>query len=101
MDVITIEKKAFEALLAETSSLIRQVEVLTRQCQDRRLRKWLTSEDVCAILKISQRTLQSLRSKHQICYTQLGRKFFYRPEEVERLFLKSGKHYQSSYNNKV
>ena len=93
MEVITIEKKAFEALLAETNSLIRQVEFLTRRCQDCKLRKWLTSEDVCAILKISQRTLQSMRSKHQICYTQLGRKFYYRPEEVELLFTKSGKYH--------
>ena len=92
MEVITIEKKAFEALLAETNSLIRQVEALTLRCQDRRLQKWLTSEDVCAILKISQRTLQSMRSKHQICYTQLGRKFYYRPEEVELLFMKLGKY---------
>ena len=94
MEVITIEKKAFEALLAETNSLVRQVELLTRICLDRRLQKWLTSEDVCAILKISQRTLQSMRSKHQICYTQLGRKFYYRPEEVELLFLKSGKYHR-------
>ena len=93
MEVITIEKKAFEALLAETNSLVRQVESLTRRCQDRRLQKWLTSDDVCAILKISQRTLQSMRSKHQICYTQLCRKFYYLHEEVELLFLKSGKYH--------
>ena len=93
MEVITIEKKVFEALLAETNCLIRQVEALTRKCQDRRLQKWLTSDDVCAILKISQRTLQSMRSKHQICYTQLGRKFYYHPEEVELLFFKSGKYH--------
>jgi len=37
--------------------------------------------------------LQSMRSKHQICYTQLGRKFYYRPEEVELLFMKSGKYH--------
>ena len=24
-----------------------------------------------------------MRSKHKICYAQLGRKFYYRPEEVE------------------
>ena len=94
MEVITIEKKAFEALLAETNSLIRQVELLSQKCQDKRLQKWLTGEDVCAILKISQRTLQTMRSKHKICYAQLGRKFYYRPEEVELLFTKSGKYHR-------
>jgi len=94
MEIIAIEKKAFDALIAESKSLARQVEILSRQCQDKRLQKWLTSEDVCMILKISQRTLQTMRSKHKICFTQLGRKFYYRPEEVELVLKQSGKYYQ-------
>ena len=93
MDIITIEKKAFEALLDETRSLTRQVEILSRKCEDKRLQKWLTSEDVCDILKISPRTLQTLRSKHKICYSQMGRKFYYRPEEVGLVILQSGKYH--------
>ena len=92
MEIIAIEKKAFETLLAETQRLTRQVELLSQKCQDKRLQKWLTGEDVCAILKISQRTLQTMRSKHKICYAQLGRKFYYRPEEVELVIKQSGKY---------
>ena len=61
MEIIAIEKKAFETLLGETQRLTRQVEELGRKCQDKRLQRWLTSEEVCAILKISQRSLQTLR----------------------------------------
>lgn len=93
MEIIAIEKKAFETLLAETQRLARQVELLSQKCQDKRLQKWLTGEDVCAILKISQRTLQTMRSKHKICYAQLGRKFYYRPEEVELVINQSGKYH--------
>ena len=93
MEIIAIEKKAFETLLAETERLARQVELLSQKCQDKRLQKWLTGEDVCAILKISQRTLQTMRSKHKICYAQLGRKFYYRPEEVELVIKQSGKYH--------
>ena len=94
MEIIVIEKKAFETLLSESQRLARQVEILSQKCQDKRLQKWLTGEEVCDILKISQRTLQTMRSKHKICYAQLGRKFYYRPEEVELLFLKSGKYHR-------
>ena len=36
-------------------------------------------------LAISQRTLQKLRDKGFIGYSQIGHKFFYKPEEVKRL----------------
>ena len=92
MEIIVIEKKAFETLLSESQRLARQVEILSQKCQDKRLQKWLTGEEVCDILKISQRTLQTMRSKHKICYAQLGRKFYYRPEEVELVIKQSGKY---------
>ena len=93
MEIIVIEKKTFETLLSESQRLAQQVEVLSQKCQDKRLQKWLTGEEVCDILKISQRTLQTMRSRHKICYAQLGRKFYYRPEEVELVIKQSGKYH--------
>ena len=98
MDIVVIERKAFEQLLEETRRLTERVELLSRRCQDKRLQKWLTGEEVCAILKISQRSLQTMRSKHKICYAQMGRKFYYRPEEVELVIRQSGKYHT---NNKA
>ena len=46
---------------------------------------WLDHQDVCLKLKISKRTLQTLRDNRIIGCTQIGRKFYYKPEEVERL----------------
>ena len=66
MDIVILEKSAFEQLLAEARQLAQRVESLSRKCQDKRFQKWLTGEEVCAILKISQRSLQTLRSKHKI-----------------------------------
>ena len=63
MDIVILEKSAFEQLLAEARQLTQRVESLSRKCQDKRFQKWLTGEEVCAILKISQRSLQTLRSK--------------------------------------
>ena len=45
----------------------------------------LTGDEVCNRLRISQRTLQKLRDKGFIGYSQIGHKFFYKPEEVKRL----------------
>ncbi len=90
MEVITIERQAFEQLLQEMQLLTARVEMLSRKCQDKKLSKWISNEDVCELLRISPRALQELRYKHKISYTQIGRKFYYRPEEVELVQRQSG-----------
>ena len=51
----------------------------------RRLAEWMDTEDVCRMLSITPKTLQAMRDRHGIAYSQIGRKFYYRPEDVERL----------------
>ena len=51
----------------------------------RRMERWLTGEEVCRQLRISSRTLQTLRDRRLIGYSQINRRFYYKPEEVKRL----------------
>lgn len=85
MEVVIIEKKTFEALLSGVETLTGKVGALCRRCHDRQMQKWLDGEDVCRILRISPRTLQTLRDNRIIGCSQINRKFYYKPEEVERL----------------
>lgn len=85
MEVVIIEKETFEALLTDMATLVEKVNVLERRCNERRLSNWLDSEDVCRILRVSPRTLQTLRDNRLIACSQINRKFFYKPEEVERI----------------
>lgn len=92
MEIIAIERKAFEQLLQEMQLLTARVETLVRKCEDRKRRKWIDGDEVCELLRLSPRSLQELRSKHRIGYVQIGRKFYYRPEEVELVLRQSGKY---------
>lgn len=85
MEIVIIEKKAFEALLAGVETLTGKVNALYRRCGDKKMSKWLDGEEVCRLLHISRRTLQTLRDNRLIGFTQINRKFYYKPEEVERL----------------
>lgn len=85
MEVVIIEKKTFEALLSDVAVLMEKVNTLARKCDDRRLSNWLDGEDVCRMLRISPRTLQTLRDNRLIACSQVNRKFFYKPEEVGRI----------------
>ena len=64
---------------------LEKVAALRRKSDGGRLERWLTGEEVCGQLRISPRTLQTLRDKRLIGYSQINRRFYYKPEEVRRL----------------
>lgn len=85
MEIVIIEKKTFEALLSGVDTLTEKVSALYDRCNDKRISNWLDGEDVCRLLHISSRTLQTLRDNRLVGFSQINRKFYYKPEEVERL----------------
>lgn len=85
MEVITMEKKAFDLMMARYEALVKKVELLKHKANGKRLEKWLTGHEVCQQLCISQRTLQKLRDHRFLGHTQIGRQFYYDPEEVKGL----------------
>jgi len=48
----------------------------------------LDSQDVCLLLNVTKRTLQTYRDKKLLPYTSVGGKFFYRESDVAE-YLKS------------
>ena len=85
MEVVIIERKAFEALMADVSSLTEKVNRLCGRESDRRMTKWMDNEEVCRLLRLSPRTLQTMRDKGLIACSQIGKKFYYRREDVASL----------------
>lgn len=48
-------------------------------------RTWLDNQNVCLMLNISPRTLQTLRDNGTLPYSQISHKTYYKPEDVERI----------------
>ena len=89
MEVVIIERKAFEALMMDVSSLTEKVNRLCGREGDRRMAKWMDNEEVCRLLRLSPRTLQTMRDQGLIACSQIGKKFYYRREDVESLVTNS------------
>ena len=85
MEIVSIEKKTFEMMVASFNALSEKVAALRRKSDGGRLERWLTGEEVCGQLRISPRTLQTLRDKRLIGYSQINRRFYYKPEEVMKI----------------
>ena len=50
---------------------------------DKRLDNWLDNQDVCQMLNISPRTLQTLRDNGTLAYSQINHKVYYKLKDVE------------------
>ena len=45
----------------------------------------LTDKEVAYLLKVSRRTLQTLRDNGTLAFTKIGNRTYYRPDDVERV----------------
>ena len=86
MEVVTMEKKAFDLMMARYDALVKKVELLKHKATNgKRLNKWLTGHEVCQQLRISQRTLQRMRSENRIDFIKIGNQCRYQVEAIERM----------------
>ncbi len=95
MEVISIERSTYEVidfvaslveeLLTSFNSFVLQMMAMRSRGTDKRLGEWLDNQDVCQILNISPRTLQTLRQNGTLAYSQIEHKIYYKPEDVERI----------------
>lgn len=47
------------------------------------INKWLPSDEVCRLLMISKRTLQSYRDRGILPFAQIGRKIYYKASDID------------------
>jgi len=85
MEVVSIERSTYEELLTSFNSFVAQMRAMADRGTDKKLGNWLDNQDVCQMLNISPRTLQTLRDNGTLAYSQINRKVYYKPEDVERI----------------
>lgn len=88
MEIINVESRTWEMMMGRLEAFAQRVETLCSDCGDKTLQKWLDNQEVCEILNISKRTLQTYRDNGTLAHTQIGHKMYYRPEDVELLINK-------------
>lgn len=85
MDVITIESEAYKELVTKINAIAKFV--ITHQEDDTTNpdEMWVDSYEVCTFLKISERTLQRLRTNRLISYSIISGKSYYTIAEIKRM----------------
>ena len=85
MEVVSIERSTYEELLTSFNSFVTKMKEMASRGNDKGLGDWIDNQDVCQMLNISPRTLQTLRDNGTLAYSQINRKVYYKPEDVESI----------------
>lgn len=85
MEIVSIERKTFEAMVAKFDHFVRRMDIISQRHGEKKITEWMDNQDVCQMLNISPRTLQTLRDNGTLAYSQINHKTYYRPEDVQRI----------------
>lgn len=88
MEVITIEKEAFQRLLKKLDSIEEGLEEL-RNPVSRMQAEWVDTYDVMKILKVSRRTVTQYVSEGKLKCSRVKNKNYFKLSEIEE-FLRVG-----------
>ena len=83
MEIVSIERKTIEAMGAKIDRFVSRMYVICHRHGEKKMSEWMDNQDVCRMLNISPRTLQTLRDNGTLAYSQINHKTYYRPEDVE------------------
>ena len=98
MEVIAIQKSALDGLTNELKALLDLAENATRKYTPiLKEEKWLDNQEVCLMMNITKRTLQTYKDKGLLPYSKLNRKNYYKFSDVQAL-LKAGQPYNTNNN---
>lgn len=75
--------KAVNRLRDRVDSLASKIDFMSKSPSQQLSKKWLDTEDVCYILRISSRTLQKMRKEGTLPYIMVRRRILYRASDVE------------------
>ena len=85
MEVITIESRAYKELLEKIDAIARMVVMSQPETQQNPDETWVDGCEVCTYLKISERTLQRMRTEGIISYSIISGKSYYTIAEIKRM----------------
>lgn len=98
MEVIAIQKSALDGMNKELRELLEMTENATKKYTSIfKEEKWLDNQEVCLMMNITKRTLQTYKDKGLLPFSKLNRKNYYKISDVQAL-LEAGQPYNTNDN---
>ena len=101
MEVIAIQKSALDGMTNELKALLELTENATMKYTSIfKEEKWLDNQEVCLMMNITKRTLQTYKDKGLLPYSKLNRKNYYKLSDIQAL-LEAGQPYNTNDNGSI
>lgn len=98
MEVIAIEKSVLDGMNKELRELLEMTEnAVQKYTPIFKEEKWLDNQEVCLMMNITKRTLQTYKDKGLLPYSKFNRKNYYKLTDVQAL-LEAGEPYNTNNN---
>lgn len=96
MEAIAIQKSSLDGMKNELKALLELTENATQKYAPIfKEEKWLDNQEVCLMMNITKRTLQTYKDKGLLPYSKLNRKNYYKLSDVQTL-LEVGQSYNKN-----
>lgn len=87
METVEVEKEVFEAIVNRMDFLHKTVTALFEKLRERGMSDWLTTEQACEYLHISERKLRSLKERGKIGFAHIGRISQFKGKDLYELII--------------
>ena len=91
MELVVIENSRINANFVEIEDLSTQIEAVKKKFGSVEKEKWMDAQEVCLVLNISKRSLQSYREYGIIPCSFIGGKYVYKESDLARILTQKGK----------
>ena len=91
MELVVIEKNEYLRLKHQVEDLSTQIESVKKKFGSVVKEKWLDAQEVCLVLNISKRSLQSYREHGIIPCSFIGGKYMYKESDLARILVQKDK----------
>jgi len=81
--VLIVDEHLFNKLMGKIDKLNDKVDSLGVSKNDGFKDKWYVTEEVCKLLNVSRRTLQTMRDNKTLAFKKTGRKIYYKASDIE------------------
>lgn len=86
MEVLAVQKSVLDGMKNELKALLELTEKATQKYTSIfKEEQWLDNQEVCLMMNITKRTLQTYKSKGFLPYSKLNRKNYYKLSDVRAL----------------
>lgn len=83
--IVNVEAQTFEKMLSKFEYFANRLEQVIQKNEDKKMSDWMDNQDVCLLLNISPRTLQTLRDNGTLAFSRISHKIYYKACDVLKL----------------